>query len=56
MTEFSVFMLLRWRFRKGVQNYMENKNEGNEKKVILGDFNPNLPGGDQIDPPPPVVF
>ena len=36
---------------------MENKNEGNEKKVILGDFNPNLPGGgDQIDPPPPVVF
>ena len=24
---------------------MENKNEGNEKKVILGDFNPNLPGG-----------
>ena len=27
------------RFLKGLQNYMENKNEGNENKIILGDFN-----------------
>ena len=48
MTEFSVVMLLqgntreqldRGRFFKGLQNYMENKNEGNKKKIILGDFN-----------------
>ena len=26
-------------FLKGLQNYMENKNEGNENKIILGDFN-----------------
>ena len=24
---------------KRLQNYMENKNEGNENKIILGDFN-----------------
>ena len=49
MTEFSVFMPLqciapgnRWLeggFFEGLQNYMENKNEGNENKIILGDFN-----------------
>ena len=27
------------RFFEGLQNYMENKNEGNENKIILGDFN-----------------
>ena len=27
------------RFLKGLQNYMENKNDGNENKIILGDFN-----------------
>ena len=31
--------LARGRFFKGLQNYMENKNEGNENKIILGDFN-----------------
>ena len=31
--------LARGRFFEGVQNYMENKNEGNENKIILGDFN-----------------
>ena len=48
MTEFSVFCapsgystkepLARWRFLERLQNYMENKNQGNEKKIILGDF------------------
>ena len=30
-----------WRvyFVEGLQNYMENKSEGNEKKVIITDFN-----------------
>ena len=27
------------RFLKGLQNYMENKNEGNEIRIILGHFN-----------------
>ena len=27
------------RFFEGLQNYMENKNIGNENKIILGDFN-----------------
>ena len=31
--------LTRGRFFEGLQSYMENKNEGNEKKTILGDFN-----------------
>ena len=31
--------LARGHFFKGLQNYMENKNEGNENKIILGDFN-----------------
>ena len=31
--------LSRWRFFEGLQSYMENKNEGNENKIILGDFN-----------------
>ena len=31
--------LARGRFLKGIQNYMENTNEGNENKIILGDFN-----------------
>ena len=35
---------------------MENKNEGNEKKVILGDFNPNLPGGGIKLTPLPLLF
>ena len=26
-------------FFEGLQNHMENKNEGNENKIILGDFN-----------------
>ena len=30
------------RFFEGLKNYMENKNEGNEKKTILGDFNSAL--------------
>ena len=30
--------LVRGRFFKGLQNNMENKNEGNENKIILGDF------------------
>ena len=45
MTEFSVFMdiapensCLEGISLKGLQNHMENKNEGNKKK-ILGDFN-----------------
>ena len=51
MTEFYVFsvfspsghntreQLARGSFYEGLQNYMENKNEGNENKIILGDFN-----------------
>ena len=31
--------LARERFFGGLQNYMKNKNEGNENKIILGDFN-----------------
>ena len=44
-TEFSVFMhnimeqLARGNFFEGQQNYIKNKNEGNENKIILGDFN-----------------
>ena len=30
------------RFLKGLQNYTENKNEGNENKIILGDFNSTM--------------
>ena len=50
MTEFSVFMLLhsnrekltRGRFFEGLQNCMENKTEGDENKIIIGDFNCTL--------------
>ena len=31
--------LARGRFFEELQNYMENKNKGNENKIILGDFN-----------------
>ena len=31
--------LARERFFGGLQNYMKNKNEGNENKIILGDVN-----------------
>ena len=31
--------MARKRFFEGLQNYMENKNDGNENKIILGDFN-----------------
>ena len=31
--------LARSRFFEGLQNYMENKNEGKENKIILGEFN-----------------
>ena len=31
--------LARGRFFEELQNYMENKNEGNKDKIILGDFN-----------------
>ena len=31
--------LPRGRFFEGLQNHMENKNEENENKIILGDFN-----------------
>ena len=31
--------IARGHFFEGLQNYMENKNEGNENKIILGDFN-----------------
>ena len=27
------------RFFEGLQNYMQNKNEGNENKIIIGDLN-----------------
>ena len=31
--------LIKGCFFEGLQNYMENKCEGNENKIILGDFN-----------------
>ena len=31
--------LIKGRFFEGLQNYMENKCEGNENKIILQDFN-----------------
>ena len=31
--------LARGCFLEGLQNYMENKNKGNENKLMLGDFN-----------------
>ena len=31
--------LARGRFFEGLQNCMENKNKGNENKIIIGDFN-----------------
>ena len=31
--------LARGRFFEGLQNYMQNKNEGNENKIMLGDLN-----------------
>ena len=31
--------LARRRFFEGLKNYMENTNDGNENKIILGDFN-----------------
>ena len=31
--------LARGRFFEGLQNYMENKKEGNENRIIFGDFN-----------------
>ena len=30
--------LVKWCYFKELQYYMENKNEGNENKIILGDF------------------
>ena len=39
MTEFSVFISLRDQQGRGLQNYMENKDKGNENKIILEDFN-----------------
>ena len=48
MTEFCVYapsgystreQLARGRFFEGLQNYMGKKNEGNERKIILEDFN-----------------
>ena len=34
--------LARGRFFEGLQHYMENKTEGNENKIITGDFNCTL--------------
>ena len=34
------------RFFEGLKNYMQNKNEGNENKIILGDLNCTM---DKID-------
>ena len=34
------------RFFEGLQNYMQNKNEGNESKIMLGDLNCSM---DKID-------
>ena len=31
--------LARERLFEGLQNYMQNKNEGNENKIMLGDLN-----------------
>ena len=31
--------LVRRRFFEGLENYMENKCEGNDNKIIVGDFN-----------------
>ena len=31
--------LSRGRFFEGLQNHAEDKNEGNENKIVLGDFN-----------------
>ena len=48
MAEFSVCdrsgyttrkQLVRGRFFEGLQNYMQNKNEENENKIMLGDLN-----------------
>ena len=33
------YQLARGRFFEGLQNYVENKNEGSENKIILGVFN-----------------
>ena len=38
--------LARRRFFEGLQNYMQNKNEGNENKIMLGDLNCTM---DKID-------
>ena len=38
--------LARGRFFEGLQNYMQNKNEGNENKIIIGDLNCTM---DKID-------
>ena len=38
--------LLGGRFFEGLQNYMQNKNEGNENKIIIGDLNCTM---DKID-------
>ena len=34
--------LVRGHFFEGLQNYIENKTEGNENKIIIGDFNCTL--------------
>ena len=34
--------LARGRFFQRLENYMKNKNEGNENKIIIGDFNCTL--------------
>ena len=39
--------LARGRFFEGLQNYMENRNKGNENKIILGDFNCTMDKMDQ---------
>ena len=38
--------LAKGRFFEGLQNYMQNKNEGNENQIILGDLNCTM---DKID-------
>ena len=38
--------LTRGRFSEGLQDYMENKNKGNESKIIVGEFNCNV---DKLD-------
>ena len=37
------------RFLKGLQNYMENENEENENKIMLGDFNCTIDKMDRYD-------